>query len=203
MKIISLKQRTKPWLDYRRTKIMASDSGIILGSSPFKDKEQLLTEKIRGFETVPNSYMKRGLDLEPIALQKFESETGLILFPCIGEHENGWMAASFDGMTIDGDAIVEIKAPGKKDHTQALEGKIPKKYFPQLQHQIHVSGLDFSYYYSFDGENGVTIEVKRDQEFIEKMIEKEFEFWQCLQTLTPPHNDKKRNHKYETADTIS
>ena len=110
------------------------------------------------------------------------------MFPGVFVHDTiDWMSASFDGITLEQDAICEIKCPGKKDHAIALKGKIPTKYIPQLQHQIYVSGLSlFSYYYSFDGESGVVIEVKRDQEFIDKMVEKEFEFWNCLMSLTPP-----------------
>lgn len=183
MKLVNLRQRSKQWLQYRANKICASDSPIIMGQSPFKTVEQLFKEKTRCFESSPNQYMQRGLDLEPIALRKFEEETGFVLFPCVGEHENGWMAASFDGMTIDEDCIVEIKAPGKKDHNEALLGMIPIKYKGQLNHQMFVAGLQEMFYYSFDGENGVIIEVKRDDEYIEKMIEKEKEFWDRLQAL--------------------
>ncbi len=183
MKIIPIKQKSKQWLDWRCGLITASDSPIIMGMSPYKDKDQLLTEKFRRFETVPNYFMLRGIDLEPVALREFEKETGLIMFPCVGEHENGWMGASFDGMTIEGDAILEIKCPGKKDHAKALLGECPKHYFAQLQHQMYVAGVQFSFYYSFDGEKGVIIEVKLDNDFIEIMLEKEREFWECLQNL--------------------
>jgi putative phage-type endonuclease len=180
MKLINLIQRSKQWLEYRRNKIMASDSGIILEMSTFKTIDQLYNEKTKCFESAPNPYMLRGIELESMALREFEKETDLIMFPCVGEHENGWMAASFDGMTIEGDAIVEIKAPGKKDHFAAMNGLVPKKYEAQLQHQMYVSGVQFMFYYSFDGEKGVIVEVKRDEDFIEIMIEKEREFWERL-----------------------
>jgi putative phage-type endonuclease len=187
MKIVNLKQGTKSWLDWRRTKITASDSGIILEMSPFKKPDQLLNEKLKGFETVANCYMRRGLELEPVALRQFEKETGLTLFPCVGVHDEiEWMGASFDGMTIEGDAIVEIKAPGKKDHFAALNGIIPDKYKAQLNHQMVVADVQEMFYFSFDGEKGVIIEVKRDEEFIEVMIEKEREFWERLQQQPTP-----------------
>lgn len=187
MHLVKLQQRTKSWLEWRKTKIMASDAPIITGASKFKTVQELYNEKIKCYECTPNPYMKRGIDLEPVALKEFEKETGLIMFPVVGMHDKeDWMAASFDGMTIEEDLIVEIKCPGKKDHNEAILGMIPDKYFPQIQHQIYVSGLDFAYYYSFDGEKGIVLEVKRDEEFIEKMIAKEKEFWHCLQALQPP-----------------
>lgn len=183
MKIVRLKQRSKEWLQWRRTKIMASDSPSIMGVSPYKTPEQLFHEKTHCYEQNVNPWMQRGVDLEPVALKLFEKESGLLLFPCVGEHENGWMAASFDGMTLEEDAIIEIKVPGKKDHQLALEGKIPPKYYPQLQHQLFVCGLSVVFYYSFDGQTGKIIEVKRDDNYIETMIEKEKEFWNILQNF--------------------
>lgn len=201
MKIISLKQRSREWLKWRSTRVCASDAPIILGQSKFKTIEELYNEKIKCFETSPNPYMLRGIELESIALRKFEEETNLIMFPCVGVHDElDWMAASFDGVTICRTAICEIKCPGRRDHNEAMLGMIPFHYKAQLQHQIHVSGIDFAYYYSFDGVSGVIIEVKRDQEFIEKMIEKEFEFWQRLQAY---NISKTMSNDYATTTSIS
>ena len=183
MKLINLKQATKEWLNWRCGLITASDAPIIMGMSPFKKTDQLLNEKYRRFSTVANPYMQRGIDLEPIALQEFEKETGLIMFPCVGEHENEWMGASFDGMTLEQDAIVEIKCPGKIDMLSAINGDIPEKYKAQLQHQMYVAGLEYMFYYSFSGTCGIIIEVKRDNDFIEIMVEKEREFWDRLQEM--------------------
>lgn len=181
MRLINLKQGSLEWLKFRNEHICASDAPIIMGHSPWKNWEQLIEEKIFSLITPSNSYMERGKQLEPLALEAFENEMGLSLFPMVGKHETlDWMAASFDGITLERDIILEIKCPGKKDHAEAKKGNIPEKYKAQLQHQIFVSGLDFSYYYSFDGEKGIVLEVKRDNEFIEKMIEKEKEFWECL-----------------------
>lgn len=193
MKLVHVKQRSKEWLEFRRNHICASDSPIIMEMSPFKTVEELLREKLLGYEPIENPYMRRGNELENPALREFEKETGLIMFPAVATHGKiEWMAASFDGLTIDEDYICEIKCPGKKDHACALEGKIPEKYIAQLQHQIHVSGLDFSFYYSFDGTKGKILEVKRDEEFIEKMIAKETDFWNILQTEIQLKNIRKR-----------
>lgn len=185
MKLISLKQRSKEWLQWRAKMICASDAPIIMQQSPFKTVEQLLIEKSNCFESTPNPWMLDGIRLEPIALEEFEKQTGLSMYPCVGEHENGWMAASFDGMTIEQDLIVEIKVPGQKDHFSAMNGIIPEKYKSQLQHQMYVSNTQFMYYDSFDKKTmkGTIIEVKRDDAFIEIMLEKEFEFWEHLKIL--------------------
>lgn len=202
MKTVRLKQRSKEWIDWRRNKVMASDAPIIMGHSPFKTINKLYDEKVKCYEQPVTEWMQRGIDLEKIALKEFEKETELVMFPSVGVHEEiDWLAASFDGMTIEGDAIVEIKCPGKKDHSEAILGMIPDKYKAQLQHQLLVSGLDMAYYYSFDGEKGHIIEVLRDQEFIEIMLEKEKAFWHCLQTFTPPENIPKAKRKNNAATT--
>lgn len=100
------------------------------------------------------------------------------------------MFASLDGINMDGE-ILEIKCPykpedPKSDHQLALQGKIPEKYYPQLQHQLEVAGAKKGYYYSFDGENGVLVPFERDEGFIKELIEKEKDFWECVKKLTPP-----------------
>lgn len=204
MQLVSIIQRTKEWLEFRRSHVCASDSPIIMGHSPYKTIQKLYDEKLKCYEQPVTEYMQRGIDLEPIALKEFEKETGLIMFPCVGKHDEiEWMAASFDGMTIEGDTICEIKCPGKKDHSEACLGLVPNKYKSQLQHQMYVSGVQFMFYYSFDGEKGVIIEVKRDQEFIEIMLEKEREFWNCLQTFTPPTITLKQKRQKYAAGVVS
>lgn len=198
MKLIALEQGTYEWLTFRRSHVCASDAPAIMGLSPYKTKQQLMDEKLRYYEQHCNPYMQRGKDLEPVALEKFQEETNLIMFPMVGVHDSiDWMAASFDGVSICRKYIVEIKCPGKKDHALAMQGKVPEKYYPQVQHQICVSDVDFAYYYSFDGENGVTIKVERDNEFIEKMVDMEREFWDTLQSVTL-EKAKKADHATST-----
>ncbi len=68
----------------------------------------------------------------------------------------------------------------------ARQGRIPEKYFPQLQHQLAVTGLKKAFYFSFDGTHGVILEQERDEPFITKMIDLEKEFWKCLVDLNAP-----------------
>lgn len=192
MQLVKINPGSDEWFQFRRTHIGASDAMSIMGTSPWKSILKLYEEKIFGFDEIENSYMARGKALEPIAIENFEEETGLSVFPLVFEHDKyKWMSCSFDGITLDQKYIVEVKCPGAKDHSVAVNEMIPpKKYLPQLQHQIFMAGLDFAYYYSFDGDKGKILEVKRDQAFIEKMIEEELKFWHCLQKLTPPKKIK-------------
>lgn len=180
-----IEQGSAEWHALRKKHITATDASIIMKSNHWKTPVQLYNEKISNEPpTPPNDAMKRGTDLEPIARELFEIQTGIEMKPSVVVKE--WAMASLDGMSYNEDLILEIKCPGPKDHAIALKGKVPDHYYPQLQHQMYVTDLKEVFYYSFDGIDGVTVVVKRDDDYIEKMLEKEKAFYECLVTLTPP-----------------
>lgn len=180
-------QNTPEWHEFRRKKIGASDASIIMEVSPWKTPYQLWMEKTTGANSPIAPQQRRGIELEEVARQSFEKKIGTIMFPKVILHPSfDWMMASLDGIDLDGNAIVEIKCPGKTDHEVAKAGKVPEKYFPQLQHQLAVTDLDMAFYFSFDGSEGVIIEVARNNSFITKMINQEIKFWDNMTSLTPP-----------------
>jgi len=183
--VIDLEQGSQEWLDFRKRHITATDASAIMGVNPWKTKIQLYHEKLSNDPPmVPNERMQRGLDLEPIARELFALQTGFHTTPKVFVKD--WQMASLDGISEFGEIILEIKCPGAKDHAIALSGKVPDHYYPQLQHQIYVCGVNSAYYYSFDGFDGVAVEVKRDHEYIAKMIVEERKFYECLMSQTPP-----------------
>lgn len=189
MKLVNIKQNTAEWHEFRQNHIGASDAPVIMGVSPYRTIKQVWKEKVFGVKQKENAPMRYGKNKEEKAREEFEKITGLLIFPKVVVHEEfEWMSASLDGLDVEEKCIVEIKCPGPNDHHCANVSKmVPEKYIPQIQHQLCVTGLEFAYYYSFDGERGVVIEVKRDQAFIDRMIEKEQEFWNCVQTFIPPN----------------
>lgn len=185
--MFDLQQNTDEWLEFRKSRIGGSDAPIISGVSPWKTPYDLWLEKLGLKKTHYNENMQRGHDLEPTARFEFEIEYGYSVSPRVIVHpEYDWMIASLDGIDSTGKKIVEIKCPGREDHSQALSGIIPEKYFPQLQHQIEVAQVDQVNYFSWSPDCFVNLVVHRDDAFIKKLIEKEKEFYECLQQLTPP-----------------
>lgn len=183
--IINVEQGSQDWLSLRKTKITATDASAIMGSSPWKTRSQLYHEKISNEPPMrPNARMQRGIDLEPIARNLFNIQTGWNMQPAVAVKD--FTMASFDGRDESIGSIVEIKCPGEKDHNEALLGKVPTHYYSQLQHQMYVAGVCKMYYFSFDGMDGITIQVKRDDEFIDKMIVEEKKFYDCLMSRTLP-----------------
>lgn len=185
-----IQQQTPEWLEMRREKIGASDAPVIMGVSPWKSPYELWVEKMGLAETTyRSSSMQRGIDLEQEARDEVSKRFKGTFKPKVVVNANiHWQMASLDGIDEDGGIIVEIKCPGKKDHDIASNGEIPEKYYPQLQHQMCVCDLPDMMYFSYNGnpEESACVIVQRDDEYIKKLIEKETEFWQCMQTFTPP-----------------
>ena len=183
-----LKQNTAEWLQIRRSKVGASDAPIIMLSSPYATPYQLWQRKLGLIDDqITTPAMQRGHDLEEKARHELERKTGLLFAPQVKFHkEYTWMMASLDAMDIEGKCIAEIKCPKAEDHSIAKAGKIPDKYFPQLQHQMEVCEVEECYYFSFDGTHGELVKVFRDDKYIKKMIEKEKIFFENMMTFIPP-----------------
>ncbi len=198
-KVIDLEQGTPEWIEYRRSKVTATDAPVIMEMTPYTTPYQLWERKIYNKSVEMNARMERGQQLEPIAREKFIQETGINVKPATIESvEIPFMMASLDGIG-DSDAIVEIKCPGERDHQTAKEDRVPGHYYPQIQHQMAVVGASRAFYYSFDGKNGILLEVKRNDDFIREMIKKEKVFYECLINLEAP---KLVNKDYIEGDTF-
>ena len=186
-------QQSEEWLKMRKNKVGASDAPVIMGVSPWKTPYQLWLEKVSShIQDQKSEAMQRGLDLEEEARSTFEQMTGLTVIPLVVLHdEYDWMMASLDGIDIEKKAIVELKCPNKIDHQMAVSGKIPEKYFPQLQHQIAVCKVDKAYYFSYNGREGAIVQIYRDDKYIKQLIEKERHFYDCVQTFNAPEANER------------
>lgn len=176
---LHLQQGSAEWRAFRKTKITATDAPVIMGDNPWTSIKALMKKKTSNDEDFVNERMQRGIDLEPEARELFCIQNGIEIWPQVLVRD--WQMASLDGISQCGKYIVEIKCPSKVFHTMAEMGKIPKHYFAQLQHQMYVADVEMMYYYSFDGFDGATVEVKRDEAYIKTMIDKELEFYNQLQ----------------------
>lgn len=185
LELMECEQGGQEWLALRKTKITATDMNIVMGVSHWKTRIQLYHEKLSNDPPmVANERMQRGTDLEPIARGLFNAMTGMDMKPAVVVRD--WLMASLDGLCSRSGNIVEVKCPGAKDHAVALLNKVPDHYYPQLQTQMYVAGVQMAYYFSFDGVDGVIVEVKRDEDYITKILEEGWKFYECLMNRTPP-----------------
>ncbi len=185
-------QQTPEWQELRKSKIGASDAPSIMGVSPWKTEYQLWLEKLGLYEQEQTTWMKRGLYKEEEARQEFERQTGIVVFPdVVFSSKYKWMMASLDGIDQDRKYIVEIKCPGNEDHECAMDGEIPKKYYPQLQHQMITCNLDKAFYFSYSNNSSKVLEIYRNEEYNISLIENEKKFIRCLEDLIAPKLSEK------------
>lgn len=190
--LINLQQGSQAWHDYRLCHIMATDASIIMEVNPFKSPDKLWEEKL-GFcpPEIINKAMMRGNELEPIVRELFNESHNIPMNAAVCESDNyPWMAASLDGISPDGELIIEIKCPNQDTHNLALDGQIKPYYFCQMQHQLFCTQAKKCIYLSYRPESNnkklIELEVYPHVEYIAMMIEKEKEFWHLLNTFQKP-----------------
>jgi len=148
--------------------------------------------------------MERGNRLEPVARLDYAMRFNRKIEQLCLLHPNpmlDFMWTSLDGITVERDLILEIKAPTTADlhrkHTKG--GVVPTFRYPQLQHQIAVVAAHFPqvravHYYSYwlDEEKAgqqplpVCIEVLPDWTYIQELIKRECIFMHCVRTRQQP-----------------
>lgn len=189
MTIINLQQGTPEWLEWRNKGIGASEASIIVGMDKFnRTPHKLWLEKLGKAEPVkPNRYMLRGQMMEEQARHAYMHSSQVPVSPaCYEDDVYPFVHASVDGISFDGKVVIEIKCPGAATHAIALEGKVPEWYYPQCQQILLVTNAEKLDYYSFDGKEGVVIEVLPNVKYQKKLLKKLIEFWDCVTTNTQP-----------------
>lgn len=205
MKFIRVdKPNREEWLQWRQNGIGSSDVPVIMGVSRYKKYDQLLAEKCKtkATEDQTNKYIKdRGNRIEQTVRELYEGYMG-IKFPPVScsSVEYPHMLATLDGMDDGNNLIIEIKllssqkvdnineeAEGYLKWVKAKEeGIIPIDYYPQIQHQLAVTGAPACTFLGYKEVRGgpyrgwddvVSVSVLPDEEYISNMTIKINEFW--------------------------
>lgn len=188
MKIIELEQGSQEWLNWRKSVITATDASCIMGNNPWTTAYKCWQRKLGLIEEQKsNEAMERGKRLEPEARAQFTERYGIEMQPMVVEStEFEFLGASLDGISQLGNHLLEIKCGGVKLHEMAAQGVIPPYYMDQMQHQLLVTRAEKCFYYSYNGRDGICIEVLPDPEFINRFMPKAREFWKCVAFDEPP-----------------
>jgi putative phage-type endonuclease len=135
-----------------------------------------------------NHAMLRGTELEPAARLAYEQQTGLVMQPLV--LEGGAYSASLDGMTLDGDLILEIKRPmrgsGSKLWQDVAAGVVPEHYLVQVQHQLMIGKASKAHLWVFHGAKGVLHCIERDEACMQRIKNGWDSFQPFLDGDTPP-----------------
>ena len=199
-----MQQNTQEWLELRKNYIGASDAPVILGVSPWRTPYQLWQEKLGiGKAQAENSAMRYGKEMEEPARRAYEAYTGNLVSPEVVFHpEKKFMMTSLDGLSFDRQIAVEIKNSNQDDHQTARNGKVPEKYYPQVQHQLACLNLNVLHYFSYRSGDGVLVEVERDHAFIDRLYQEEGNFWDRVLNLDAPDLSERDYVKIEDEDFI-
>ena len=179
----------------RATYIGGSDAATILGVSPWQTRYQLWVRKtgLISEQTDPakEKIFARGKRLEPVILQMFEDETGLHV-----DHRNRrfqdaeypFLAAEIDGETGEENIDAKTAQPFAR-HLWGESGsdEIPIYYAAQFMHGLMVTGRDVCHVAALIGLDDFRVfRIERDDDLIALIRERELEFWDLVQTQTPP-----------------
>ncbi|WP_067097869.1 lambda-exonuclease family protein [Marinomonas atlantica] len=193
MKLVNLIQGTQEWHDFRATKFTASDAAAMLGLSPYKTRTQLLDEKATGYteEVTPakQALFDKGHAAEAAAREILEEDSGYEFYPVTGvSEEYDRMAASFDGQTFNETSIFEHKLWNQKLADFIAEHEdLPETHWPQVEHQLYVSGSCLCAFIVSDGtkDNWIELEYESKPERMQAVIDAWRQFEIDLATHKP------------------
>lgn len=186
--ILALVQGTEAWQQHRASFRNASEAPAVMGVSPWVSPYMLWEIKTGRRVQEANFAMQRGTQLEPLARQTYETQTGHIMEPLV--MTEGEYSASLDGISLAGDLILEVKCPvkGRNSETwqEAEAGRVQQHYYWQVQHQLMVTQAAQAHFYVFDGEDGILVEVLPNTEDMKQLRAAWDDFMVFVSTDSPP-----------------
>ena len=184
------------WLEWRKKGIGGSDASVVCGISRYKSPVELWldkTDQIQSAEAGEAAYW--GTLLESVVRSEFSKRTGIEV-QCVNQllqsEEHPFMLANLDGVCEHpeyGTCIFEAKTASAYKAGE-WDDAIPDEYALQLQHYLSVTGYRGAYIAVLIGGNAFRWKfIERDEELISMLIDLEKNFWNHVQTNTPPPMD--------------
>lgn len=184
------------WLSIRKKYIGGSDAGSVIGMNPYKSRYTLWAEKtgkIPGFEG--NLTTKVGSYLEQLVADLFEEETGKKVRKknrTLVNDAYPFACANVDRLVVGEKALLEIKTTNSIPLMKTLRNsdEFPEAYYAQVVHYLAVTGLEKAYLaVLINCREFKVYELNRDQDEIDALMNAEKEFWNLVETNTPPAAD--------------
>lgn len=200
MKIIeSCEQGSAEWLSMRLGKITASRVKDVLtngrGNTPSKTAESYMMELIAEVLTgqskpfFENDAMRWGTETEPQARSMYEVNNNFVTVKEVAfVQHNDQVGISPDGL-VGEDGLLEVKCPNTTTQIKrALSSDYAADYKAQIQMQLWVTNRDWCDFVSFDprldcAAGYLQQRVERDEEYIEEMKNKVYEFIEVMNKL--------------------
>lgn len=178
MIIHNVEQGSIEWHLLKAGRFTASKFPILFTKKDSKGYQNLINDiaysRVTGeiIDTYSNDAMRRGIELEPEAIENYEMET-LNEVERVGFVElNSWIGCSPDGF-VGKDGMVQIKCPL---HNTMIEyhmtGEIPENYMIQMQGELYVCGRQWNDYYVYHPKlKSILIRVERKEPYIKEIQE--------------------------------
>jgi predicted phage-related endonuclease len=175
MKTLNVEQGSNEWLEVRARYRAASDAPVVMGVGRIS-RDELLRLKATGDDREFSDYVRRhildrGHEIEAVARPIAEALIGEELYPVTGVCDDGYLLASFDGLTMGGDICWECKSWNRDKVESVMAGRVPEADHWQVVQQLVVSGAEHCLYMVTDGtvEQTATVMVRLDPADAEKL----------------------------------
>lgn len=159
-------QGTPEWHAHRATLRNASDAPAMMGASPYVTRAELVRQYATGVQREIDEQTQRvfdrGHEVEPALRACAERLIGEDLYPVTGVSDDGYLGASFDGVTMDESIIFEAKQSNASKEAAVMDGSIPDADYWQIVQQFAVcETAERCYYFVGDGETGADMLIRR------------------------------------------
>jgi putative phage-type endonuclease len=188
------------WLQVRKQGIGSSDAAAACGIHPYLSMLELwmiktgrmisdIDESLEGY-----SPLYWGNTLEPMVAKYYQAYTGnkVRRVNAILQHpEQPFMLANLDYAITGSDEVQILECKTAGEHGAKLwKHAVPLYVTCQVQHQLAVTGKQAAHIcVLLCGHEAKIYKVERDERLIESIMEHERQFWQYVQTDTPPTPD--------------
>lgn len=200
-RLVNTKQLSREdWLEVRKQGIGSSDAAAACGIHPYLSMLELwmiktgrlhshLDDDIDGY-----SPLYWGNTLEPMVAKYYQAHTGnkVRRVNAILQHpEQPFMLANLDYAITGSDEVQILECKTAGEHGAKLwKHGVPLYVTCQVQHQLAVTGKQAAHIcVLLCGHEAKIYKVERDERLIASIMEHERQFWQYVQTDTPPNPD--------------
>jgi putative phage-type endonuclease len=178
----------------RKSHLGGSDMAVILGLSSYKTAYELYLEKKGLLEDnlEETQFQYWGNRLENVLKEEFERRNNLEIIQIeTAEHPlYPFLKGNLDGYITQLNAVWEAKTSSSfMTHMWGEQGSdiVPMEYLIQLATYCSIKNCDEGYFSVLIGGNDYReYKYKRDRELEEKIIDAACEFWDALQSSSPP-----------------
>lgn len=184
------------WLEYRKLGIGGSDASVVCGINRYKSPVELWMEKTNQLpyqEAGEAAYW--GTQLEALVRAEFTKRTGIEVSHAsqlLQSEEHPFMLANLDGTCEHpeyGTCVFEAKTASAYKSGE-WDDSIPDEYALQIQHYMAVTGYKGTYIAVLIGGNTFRWKfIERDEELIAMLTQLKSDFWNHVQSATPPPLD--------------